>query len=85
MDFPWLSNATFAIAYNWLVWGIWFITNVAFAIAVARHARGRATAFVGRTLWVLATLLGGPTVALAYWLMNASSLVPTVKPSGSAP
>ena len=56
------------------LWVIGVVIHVAFALGVMAHARDRTTVFVGPTLWWLATLLGGPLVALAYWLMHASSL-----------
>jgi hypothetical protein len=53
--------------------------HVAFALGVRAHSVGRETLFVGSGFWSLATLLGGPLVALAYWIINASSLRPDGK------
>ena len=56
------------------LWVLGLVIHVAFALAVLANARGRDTTFVGPGMWCLATLLGGPLVALAYWLINVSSL-----------
>jgi hypothetical protein len=56
-------------------WVLTAIVHVAFAFAVAvdssaHVSSGRGTVFVGRFVWVVATLFGGPFVALAYWAMH---------------
>lgn len=56
------------------LWALQIIINVAFALAVWTRARRQATIFVAPRVWALATLLGGPLTALAYWLINESSL-----------
>lgn len=56
------------------VWVAGILLNIAFALAVYARAEGRETEFVGPLMWALATLLGGPLVALAYWLIHMSSL-----------
>lgn len=53
------------------------VVHIAFAIGVHAHARGRKTTFVAPWAWTLATLFGGPFVALAYWTMHVSRLAPT--------
>lgn len=52
------------------------LVHLAFAWAVYSHAQGKRTIFVHPLLWTAATVMGGPLVALAYWLMHASSLAP---------
>ena len=56
------------------LWALGVVVHIAFALAVLASARGKETTFVGPGMWCLATLLGGPLVALAYWLINVSSL-----------
>lgn len=56
------------------LWALGLLVHIAFALAVHANAHGRETTFVGPGMWALATLLGGPLVALAYWLINVSSL-----------
>ena len=66
---------------------ITFIVHIAFAIAVFRDATNlsadRKPIFVGRIIWLLATLIGGVFVAAIYWLMHHSRLnqsVPVTPP-----
>lgn len=43
------------------------------------------TWFVGTFLWTLATLLGGPIIALCYWLIHRSTLRPPVRSKDELP
>ena len=58
------------------------IVHISFAIAVFRDATNlpapRKPIFVGPTIWLLATLLGGIFVATIYWIMHHSRLNPSV-------
>jgi hypothetical protein len=56
------------------LWVASIVLHIAFALAVYARAEGRDTVFVGPMLWALATLPGGPLVALAFWLIHMSSL-----------
>lgn len=59
------------------VWGALHIAvHIAFAVLVGGTASRRRISFGGRGLWVLATLLGGPLAAAAYWVVNVSPLAP---------
>jgi hypothetical protein len=56
-----------------------FAVNSAFAFAVDWDATrltidGRKTVLVGRHVWAFAVLIGGPLVALAYWIIHRSTL-----------
>jgi len=60
-------------------WVTTLVVHLAFAYAVDSDAAnlgrsGRRLVFVGRFLWALATLVGGPLVAAAYWVVHHSSL-----------
>lgn len=69
------SSATGAFAVLAVaLWVASIVLHIAFALAVYAHATGRHTVFVGPLMWALATLLGGPLLALAYWLIHMSSL-----------
>ena len=70
------------------------IVNIAFAIGVLIDSRAfahpqdsrfplnrRKLVLVGHTGWVLATLLGGVLVALAYWIVHHSTLRPDAVPA----
>jgi len=63
-----------------LLYGIaQFAIHSAFAFAVDRDAgklkrSGGQTVFVNGSLWAVATLIGGPMVAAAYWVINRSML-----------
>jgi hypothetical protein len=69
-------------------WAATIVVHLMFAFAVDNDATrikrsGGATVLVGRFAWSLATLLGGPLVAAAYWVMHHSALNtqrPTVTP-----
>lgn len=62
-----------------VLWAAGILIHIVFALAVLAHAKGRDTVFVGPLMWALATLLGGPLVALAYWLIHMSSLSANAK------
>lgn len=64
------------LTVNIALWILYLIVHIAFALGVSTHVRGRETILVGRGIWVLATLLGGPLVAVGYWLIHASTLAP---------
>lgn len=71
MDFPFaipVLSALFAVAW----WIAELVLRIVLAIGVHASARHRKTALVGPGWWVLATLLGGVFVAVAYWVMNVS-------------
>lgn len=69
------SSATGAFAVIAIaLWVAGIILHIAFAIAVYAHATGRDTVFVGPLMWAFATLLCGPLLALAFWLIHMSSL-----------
>ena len=62
-----------------------FIVHTIFAFAVDGDARrltraGGSLVFTGPFVWAAATLLGGPLVALAYWIIHRSALAlrPTI-------
>ena len=60
------------------------IVHVAFAIAIKRDAdnlmmQKECLVFVSPGLWGFATLLGGVTVAVAYWAIHYSTLRPIPK------
>jgi hypothetical protein len=62
-----------------------FIVHTIFAFAVDRDARrltrgGGNLVFTGAFVWAGATLLGGPLVALAYWIIHRSALALSVSP-----
>lgn len=71
------SGVFFIVAI--VLWAASIILHIAFALAVHAHATSRDTVFVGPLMWALATLLGGPLVALAYWLIHMSSLSASAK------
>ena len=58
------------------------IVHISFAVAVFRDAtylpRPRKPIFVGRSIWFLATLIGGIFVATIYWILHHSRLNPSV-------
>jgi len=63
-----------------------FIVHSIFAFAVDSDARrltraGGSLVFTGPFVWAAATLLGGPLVALAYWIIHRSALAlrPTIE------
>jgi membrane protein implicated in regulation of membrane protease activity len=69
----------FALIYTIVVAIVTFIINTVFAFAVDRDARrivrgGGYTFLVAPGFWAFATFLGGPLVAVAYWLVHHSSL-----------
>ncbi len=62
-----------------------FIVHTIFAFAVDSDARrltraGSGLVFTGPFVWAAATLLGGPLVALAYWIIHRSALAPQPTP-----
>ena len=65
-------------------WGFFFvivvaIVHISFAIGIYRDAKQRGSAiFVQSEIWLIATLLGGIIVTIAYWLMHHSRLNPAV-------
>ncbi len=59
------------------IWALGLLLHLAFALAVHANAHGRETTFVGPGLWALATLVGGPMVALACWLIDDSTRAAT--------
>ncbi len=71
------SGVFFIVAI--VLWAASILLHIAFALAVYARAEGRDTVFVGPLMWALATLLGGPLVALAYWLIHMSSLSANAK------
>ncbi|MCU0493504.1 MAG: hypothetical protein MUD01_18105 [Chloroflexaceae bacterium] len=69
------------VAYQLIIITLTVIVHVLFAIAVASDAswlqqEGKRLIFVPSVLWILATLLGGPLVAVGYWLLHRSTLRP---------
>ena len=66
-------------------WSFFFILviaiiHISFAIGIYRDAKQRGNAiFVQAEIWLIATLLGGILVTIAYWLMHHSRLNPTVQ------
>ena len=63
------------------------IVHISFAVAIFRDATSlpssRKPIFVGRTIWLLATLVGGIFVATIYWVMHHSRLnqsIPATSP-----
>jgi hypothetical protein len=54
------------------VFWIAIAVNVAFAIGIAVHARGRRTLLVPRWIWMLSALVTGPLTALVYWIVHVS-------------
>ena len=54
------------------------VVHISFAVAIFRDATNlpapRKPIFVGRTIWLLATLVGGIFVATIYWVMHHSRL-----------
>jgi len=60
-------------------WVATIVVHLIFAFAVDNDANrikrtGGETILVGRFAWALATLLAGPLVAAAYWIMHHSAL-----------
>jgi hypothetical protein len=60
-------------------WLATFAVHLAFALGVAIDSRrlkqnGDRTVFVDSSIWTLATLLAGPLVAAAYWILHRSAL-----------
>ncbi|HUE15109.1 MAG TPA: hypothetical protein VMR25_13140 [Planctomycetaceae bacterium] len=60
-------------------WVATIVVHVVFAFAVDNDASrikrtGGATFLVGRFGWALATLVAGPLVAAAYWIIHHSAL-----------
>lgn len=85
-----LANAPPRSSFDWL-WAagvgwsaLLVLVHIAFAIGVWRHARRARPLFVPAPWWGLATLLGGPFTAAAYWLMHLSTLAPARPPAESA-
>jgi hypothetical protein len=71
--------------FGGLAWSVLLVlVHIAFAIGVWRHASRAAPLFVPAPWWGLATLLGGPFTAAAYWLMHLSTLAPARPPAESA-
>ncbi len=55
------------------------IVHISFAIGIYRDAKQRGSAiFVQAEIWLIATLLGGIIVTIAYWLMHHSRLNPAI-------
>ena len=54
------------------------VVHISFAVAIFRDATNlpahRKPIFVGPTIWLLATLIGGIFVATIYWMMHHSRL-----------
>ena len=67
---PWFLEIA---AFVW--WGLVLLAHIGFAVAVAVHARSRATALVPPWLWTVATLVCGPLVGVGYWFVNSSAPV----------
>ena len=70
--------------------GFWVLlvtaaVHISFAVGVFSDATARRTQFVGPVIWSLATLIGGPFVAVAYWVIHLSSLSITTKTSAPIP
>ena len=53
---------------------LWAIVHVLFAVGVYQTAKGRPTELAAPWVWALATLLGGPLIAVAYWALHLSGL-----------
>ncbi|HXY37819.1 MAG TPA: hypothetical protein VEI07_26570 [Planctomycetaceae bacterium] len=69
----------FGVVYAILIAIATFIVHTLFAFAVDRDARrckrrGEELILAGPFLWALATFVGGPLVAVAYWLVHHSTL-----------
>lgn len=77
-------------AINWLALAstIWWIASIlvhaAFAVAVAKHARGRSTELVPAWLWIVSTLLFGPLVAIGYWFFHSKAAASLAEPARRA-
>lgn len=61
------------------------VMHVAFAIAVGIFFRDRASVLVPSWLWVVATLVCGPLVGVACWLMHSSQSSGVVGPGEKPP
>jgi len=71
--------AGFVTIYTVTIAVVTFLIHTAFAFAVDRDARnvkrsGSSLVLVGPFVWALATFVGGPLVAVAYWVVHHSSL-----------
>jgi O-antigen/teichoic acid export membrane protein len=73
--------------YLWIATVFRVVVHVGFTVAVFRDAAHsqlrppyRGPVLVGAALWTLATLIGGVPVAGIYWVLNRSTLRPTVPP-----
>ena len=71
--------AGFATIYAIAIAILTFIIHTAFAFAVDRDARtikagGRSLVLAGPFIWAFATFIGGPLVAVAYWVVHHSAL-----------
>jgi hypothetical protein len=69
----------FALVYTVVVAVVTFIIHTVFAFGVDRDGRhlvrgGGYTFLVPPGVWAFATFLGGPLVAVAYWLVHHSNL-----------
>jgi len=69
----------FGIVYTVAIAVLTFIINTVFAFAVDRDARrltrsGKNSVLVGPFIWAVATFIGGPIVAVAYWVVHHSTL-----------
>ncbi|MFH5803649.1 hypothetical protein [Alienimonas sp. DA493] len=50
------------------------VVHVMFTVGVWTATSGRRTELVPPWVWIAATLLGGPLVAAAYWVVHLSSI-----------
>ena len=73
MDFP-LAIPGLSILFTLALWGAECVLRIVLAMGVHASAQNRRTVLVGPGWWVLATLLGGVFVAVAYWVLNVSKL-----------
>ena len=73
MDLP-IAVPGLSILFALCWWIAECVLRVGFAIGVHVSARNRNTALVGPGWWVLATVIGGVFVAVAYWVLNVSPL-----------
>ena len=60
-------------AFVWLC--VVVLVHIGITVAVAFHARSRATALAPPWLWIVATLVCGPLFGVAYWYVNSSAPV----------
>ncbi len=56
------------------LWVTNVIVHIVFAVGVFQDAKDRTLCFANPLVWTAATLIGGPLLAVGYWLVHSSKL-----------